>query len=64
MGASLEAVWGADDSEITLHLRGDAVARLAFVLLCERVQGQRGGLERLAALCEQHGIEAELACWT
>jgi hypothetical protein len=64
MGASLEAVWGADDSETTLHLRGEAVVRLAFVLLCERVQGQRDGLERLAALCEQHGIEAELACWT
>ena len=64
MGASLEAAWGADDNETTLHLSGEAVAQLAFVLLCEKLQGQPDGLERLAALCEQHGIETALACWT
>jgi hypothetical protein len=64
MGASLEAAWGADDNETTLHLQGEAVARLAFALLCEQLKGQRDGLERLAALCEQYGIETELACWT
>jgi hypothetical protein len=63
-GASLEAAWGADDNETTLRLRGEAAARLAFVLLSEQLKGQRDGLERLAALCAQHGIETELACWT
>jgi hypothetical protein len=64
MGASLEAAWGADDNETTLHLRSEAVARLAFVLLREQLRGRPDGLERLAALCEQHGIKTELACWT
>jgi hypothetical protein len=64
MGGSLEAAWGADDNETTLTLRSDAVARLAFAMLCEQLQGRPDGLERLASICEQYGIETELACWT
>src|SRR5580658_8544948 len=48
MGASLEAAWGGDDNETTLRLERDAVARLAFVLLSERLKGRQDGLEHLA----------------
>jgi hypothetical protein len=64
MGAGLEAAWGADDNETTLTLRSEAVARLAFALLCEQLEGRPDGLERLASYCEQYGIETERACWT
>jgi hypothetical protein len=64
MGASLEAAWGADDHEVTLSVPAEAVARLAFVLLAEQLKGRRDGLERLLALCERHGVDHELACWT
>ena len=64
MGANLEAVWGADDNEVTLRIAGKAVGRLAHALLSERLSGRRDGLEELLALCEEHGVEHELACWT
>jgi len=64
MGASLEAAWGADDHEVTLSLAPEAAQRLAFVLLAEELKGRGDGLERLLALCEQHGIDHRLACWT
>jgi hypothetical protein len=64
MGASLEAAWGADDHEVTLSLPPEAVARLAFALLAEQLKGRGDGLERLRALCERHGVDHRLACWT
>jgi hypothetical protein len=64
MGASPEAAWGADDDEVTAHLSGEAVARLAFGLLAGQLQGRTDGLERFLALCEQNGVEPELASWT
>jgi hypothetical protein len=64
MGAALEAAWGADDQEITLRIGGKAVPRLAHVLLSERLSGRNSGLAELVALCEEHGVEHELACWT
>jgi len=64
MGANLAAAWGADDQEVTVRIAGKAVARLAHTLLSERLSGRRDGLEELLALCEEHGVEHELACWT
>jgi hypothetical protein len=64
MGAAAEAAWGADDREVELRLTGEAVARLAFVLLAERLNGRPDGLEHLQALLERHGLEHRLACWT
>jgi hypothetical protein len=64
MGASPEAAWGADDHEVTLSVPAQAAARLAFVLLAEQLKGRGDGLERLLALCERHGVDHELACWT
>jgi hypothetical protein len=63
-GASLEAAWGADDHEVTLSLAPEAAARLAFVLLAEELKGRGDGFERLLALCERHGVDHRLACWT
>jgi hypothetical protein len=64
MGASLEAAWGADDHELTLSLPAEAAARLAFLLLTEQLKGRGDGLEHLLALCERHGVDHRLACWT
>src|ERR1700722_12552612 len=43
-GAAPEAGWGVDDNEVMLRVRAGAVARLAFALLQERLQGQAEGL--------------------
>ena len=64
MGGALEAAWGVDDREVSVRIAGEAVARLAHVLLSERLQGRPAALEELLALCEAHEIEPELACWT
>ena len=64
MGASPEAAWGADDHEVSLSLPSEAVARLAFALLAEQLKDRADGFERLRALCERHGVDHRLACWT
>jgi hypothetical protein len=63
-GASLEAVWGADDREVTVRVDGDALGRLAQALLIERLGGRTDGLALFLAFCEAHDIEHETACWT
>jgi hypothetical protein len=63
-GAAPEAAWGGDDNEVTLRVRSDAVARLAFAMIEEQLRGRTDGLDQLRALCTRHGIEHDLACWT
>lgn len=64
MGGALEAAWGADDREVSVRIGGKAIGRLAHALLSERLRGRPTALEELLALCEEHDIEPELACWT
>lgn len=64
MGVTPEAAWGADDNEVTLHVRGEDAARLTFALLSERLEGRPDGLDDLLALCARNNVEHQLARWT
>jgi hypothetical protein len=63
-GGSLQAVWGADDKEITVRISADQARRLAFNMIAERLKDQPDPSRALIALCEARGIEFEAAQWT
>jgi hypothetical protein len=64
MGAAPEAAWGLDDAEVTLTVAADQLGPLALALAGELLAGKPDAVARLRDLCEAHGIEARIACWT
>ena len=64
MGAAPEAAWGLDDAEMTLTVAADQIGPLVLALASELLAGQPDAVGRLRDLCEAHGIEARVACWT
>ena len=64
MGAAPGAVWGLDDAEVTLTVAADELGPLALALARELLAGHPDAVGRLRDLCEAHGIEARIACWT
>jgi hypothetical protein len=64
MGAAPEAAWGLDDAEVTLTVAADQLGRLTLALASELLAGRADAVDRLRELCEAHGVEARVACWT
>jgi hypothetical protein len=63
MGASLEAAWGLDDQEVELLIAPDQVAVLALALAAAKL-GRDRTVHDLVELCQEHGVDFRLACWT
>ncbi|HEX4184074.1 MAG TPA: hypothetical protein VHY34_12530 [Caulobacteraceae bacterium] len=63
-GASMLAVWGVDDQEITVRIPSHEVRRLAFSLVAEHLRGQADASRILTDLCEAHDIDFGIASWT
>ncbi|MCB2065510.1 MAG: hypothetical protein KDE15_02590 [Erythrobacter sp.] len=63
VGSQVEEVWGDSDYEFWVDIPASAVGRLAFALLAERLDGDPGAVDALAAFCQQHAVPCEGGTW-
>jgi hypothetical protein len=64
MGGGPGAAWGLDDEEVTLRVPADQVGRLALALATELLNGRTDAVAALSAICEEHGVDHQVALWT
>lgn len=57
-------VFGLDDLELTLHVPPTQVGRLALALAAELLADGEDAVSRLSDICDKHGVDCRVACWS
>ncbi|MCW5673402.1 MAG: hypothetical protein KIT15_02385 [Xanthobacteraceae bacterium] len=63
IGPIAESAWGRDEYEFWLDIEKDAITKLAFELLREKLQGNLSAVADLKTFCEHRGIATEFNSW-
>lgn len=64
LGGGPGAAWGLDDEEVTLRVPAAQVGRLALALATELLKGRTDAVAALSAICEDYGVDHQVALWS
>jgi hypothetical protein len=64
VGAAAARTYGNADYEAWVQVPEAALAKLAFVLLVDKLTGKADALTQLRTFCEAHGVAFDVGVWT